>query len=82
MPVAPVNNMVLVVKNDKASHKKQGGFIAVAPSNNLGVVKYSSNELYPVGTQVYYGGHTEQLIVEGAEVLAMKVENIIAVLTE
>lgn len=57
-------------------------FAHVVASNNLGTVKYSLVSGLEPGRQVYFGSQYEKLIIEGVEVLAMKVENIIAVVND
>jgi hypothetical protein len=81
--VKTVNDMIVVVPFDKP--KKAMGdnpFANLVVSNNLGTVKYSSYPEFPEGTTVYFGGLRETLIIEGVEVLAMKMENVIGVIIE
>lgn len=84
MNVVPVNSMLLVEQFDKGRKRSEGGspFVSVIASANLGIVKYSSDENYPAGTQIYYGNVHHKLIVEGSEVLVMKVDNVVAKLLD
>jgi hypothetical protein len=81
--VKPVNDFLVLVPFDKPKKGlRENPFSSLVASNNLGTVKYSSHLDYPEGTQVYFGGQYEKLIVEGAEVIAIRTENIIAKLEE
>lgn len=81
--VNPVNEFLVLVPFDKPRKSLgENPFSSLVASNNLGTVKYSSNLDFPEGTQVYFGGQYEKLIVEGVEVIAIKTENIIAKLQE
>lgn len=81
--VIPVNRKIIIERNDKVKKGKDvGPFSTIVSSNNLGTVKYSSNEGIPVGTSVYYGGAHETLLIEGSEVLAMAEDNLIAFVVE
>ncbi len=84
MKVTPVNSMLLVEQFDKARKRSEGGspFVTVIASANLGTVKYSSSQQFPVGTKIYFGSSHQKLIVEGTEVLAMKEDNVIAKLED
>lgn len=81
--VNPVNGMILVEPLDKLKKKAgENPFANIVASNNLGTVKHSSTPDYSVGLQIYFGSQYEKIIVDGAEVLAMKVENVIATVTD
>jgi hypothetical protein len=81
--VVPVKGILLVEQYDKLKkHNSSSPFTSVVVSNNLGTVKYSSDDDYPVGTQIYFANQFEKLTVEGQEVLAVKVENVFAKVVE
>lgn len=84
MKITPVNAMLVVEQYDKGRKRAQEGgpFTSVIASANFGIVKYSSNENYPPGAQVYFGSEHQKLVVEGAEVLVMKETNVIALAAE
>lgn len=86
MKVVPVNNMILVERHDKGKQGKALGsnpFASVIASANLGIIKYANDTCgFSVGDQVYFGSTFQTLMVEGAEVLAMKEDNVIAYLEE
>ncbi len=82
--VNPVLGMLIVVPLDKV---KKGAtdnpFANMVVSNNLGTVKYRSDESdYAAGELVYFGSVYERLVMEGVEVLAMKEDNIFAFVDE
>lgn len=75
----PVNNIILVELFDKRQKRQDGNpFASIVTSANLGTVKYSSSEAFPVGTKVYFGNKYEKILIEGVETLAMNVDAVIA----
>lgn len=84
MPNLQANkNYVLVERLDKVRKRDpKQPFVSVITSANLGTVKFSSEQDYPVGVQVYFGGQHETILIEGAEILAMKLDNILAKVLE
>lgn len=82
-----LNDWVLVQKYDKARKKDPDSpfTTALAVSNtNLGVVLHvDSGSPIKKGQRVYYVGSVEKMMLEDAtEVLAIKSENIVAVVSE
>lgn len=74
-----LNGMVFIERQDKMRRKTEASpFARPVANNNLGVVKYSDTPGLEAGTEVYFGGQHETIQVEGAEVLAMKADNILA----
>lgn len=83
MSLQMVNEFIIVKPLDKQNKKSEGSpFTQVVSSNNLGVVKHSSNPEFPEGTHVYFNGSSERIMVDGVEVLAMKWTNIVAKLVD
>lgn len=75
-----MNGYVLLERYDKAKKKGDNSpFTSMLTSNNLGIVKYSGIVDITVGTQVYFAGQFESMVVDGFELLAMKQDNIIGV---
>lgn len=78
--VVPVNNVLIVEIYNKIKKKTPDSspFSMPVSSQNLGTVKYSSSEDYPVGSHVFFAGQTERIMIEGVEVVAVKMSDIIA----
>lgn len=77
--ILPQNSYLLVEIFDKAKKKTDHTpFIDPTTSNNLGIVKYSSESEYPIDSQVYFGDKYTRIMVGGTELLAIKTEDIIA----
>jgi hypothetical protein len=74
------NGYILVELFDKVNRKRSESapFIEQTTSNNLGVVKHTDHEDFPVGTQVYFGDKYTRIMVGAYEMLAMKADDIIA----
>jgi hypothetical protein len=81
--IVPVAEVLLVERLDKIKKRSSTDpFTSIIANSNLGTVRYSSNVDYPEGTQVYFGGQHETLLVEGVELMAMKTENVFAKVLE
>ncbi len=81
--ITAVKGYLLVERLDKVKKRSHNEpFTSIITSSNLGTVKFSSDEEYPAGTQVYFGGQHETILIEGVEVMAMKTENVFAKVSE
>jgi len=81
--IIPKNNFILVEPNDKAKKKSEDDpFSSFVVSKNLGFIKYSSVDEFPVGAQIYYGPTYEPIIVNGQSLNAMATTNVVALVME
>lgn len=81
------NGLLLVEKYDKVKKDKGSNPFVLDTNNNLGIVKHKDSaildEYLKVGDKVYFGiKNTERINIGGAEMFAMKFENIVAILEE
>lgn len=82
--IKPLNKYIIVEKNERARKRDDGNMFKTLPTNdgNLGVVKYSDDDSLQVGTVLYFANKHERFTLEGAEVYAMKADNVIAISEE
>lgn len=78
--LVPTNENLIVEIYDKIKKRSEGSpFSSVVSSQNLGVVRHSSNPDYPVGTRIYFRvSNSERLLMNGTEVLAIYTKDVIA----
>lgn len=86
MKVRMLRNLIGVEKLGKASRRNAGDLFAnTEVTHNIGVIRYVGEELstkFSVGQKVYCGNQREEIRMNGADIMVMQEQNVIAIVED
>lgn len=86
MKVRMLRNLIGVEKLGKSSRRSTGNLFAdVEITHNIGVIRYVGEELsskFSVGQKVYCGNQREEIRMNGADIMVMQEQNVIAIVED